>query len=240
MKKGIYTVLYTIIYAFILSTCWAQEEDKEDRTRFSDMPNCYRRLSTSEKDKKSGLLLPKYDDVASDRDKGITIEDWEKVYLSPKSFQLLDENGDDLITREELEKDKFMGDVQIHYQTKDLIKKYCKTDFPDYNERAKLLKQKGYQDVEKTASYVVNKKISFDKEEIPTAMLSEYPGSSEVATKTYIQLKHGFAMNKKVDVGTYALLLMQDQKQEDSLSMHILTAVILLLSGIITFLFSKS
>jgi len=217
---------------------------QEDTTVFSIHPYCFQRYSTSQKDKTEGLFLPQYSDIASNPESGITWSDWQKSDLSRERFLRLDTNSDEIITKEELDQDPFMGQSQLHRQDIEWIAKSCKKEFPDYKDRLQVLKNqypklKGenldtrFDEVQ----YALNNNI-YPKEALPLHLLSE-SGSEEIATKIYIQAKQGQAIRKSVDLGSFALLCMQDQKQEESFLLHIFGIATLGLVVFVTFISCK-
>ena len=223
-------LILTGCFISLAITCFAQ--DLEDKTRFSIYPDSFRRYSTSAKDRAEGNLMPQYEDLASNPQTGITPEDWQKNYLSKKRFQKLDTDGDGLIQPEELDQDRFMGKADLTQQTASLIAQTCKKIFPDYRQRMRTLSRRPYVNFDAT-EYVLNKSI-YPIKKLPISLLSS--DASHVATKIFIQVKDGRLIKKKVDLGNYALLLMQNQEYNNSFTIYILALIIIVLIAVVTLL----
>lgn len=223
--------IWFVIFILILGVAQAQ-----DQTRFSTYPYSHRRYITSEKDKDSKVLLPQYDELASKGGDGITLEDWQKYLLPKERFDELDIDGDGKISREELDKDKYMGKTELHTQNKNLIRKMCKDKYPDYSRKISELKNLGYRDIDRSQEYILNKNIYVPEEtkNIPYEICSET--SNEVATKVYINVKDGKLTKKHVDLGTYALLLIQDHEEQSSVTAYIFGVILIALVMAVTIL----
>jgi len=245
MKKNDFFLMLAISMVsllFLETFAWGQIE--EDKTLFTIHPDSFQRYSTSGKDKAEGFFLPQYNEIAGNPEKGITWEDWQKQALSKERFISLDGDSDNIISKEELNQDPFMGQATIHQQDIELIAKACKKEFPDYKERLRVLKTQypklkaenldnRFEDVQ----YAINLDV-YTKENLPLDLFSE-SGSEEMATKTYIQLKQGQAIKKNVDLGSLAFLSMKDQKEEESLFLHIFGLAAIGLIAVVTFVSCK-
>ncbi len=189
----------------------------DDKTEFSSTQDNICRYSTSQKDLDSELFLPQYNDLASNPNLGITLSDWNKSFLSIDRFFHLDINGDEIVSRDEINQDSAMGEVIRYEQNLADVSKY-KDLFPDYNQQLKKLPLT--QKPEEKIAYFLAKKSKEEK----------------IPTKTYIQLKQGQQINKKVDLGTYSYLQLKNIQEEQSLNLQIYGLAILLITAIVSFL----
>ncbi len=245
MKNNTFFLILSIsLIGLLFLESFAWGDTQEDKTLFTIHPYSFQRSSTSSKDKAEGVFLPQYNDIASNPERGITWEDWQKHDLSKERFISLDSNSDDFISKEELDQDLFMGQAPVHQQDMDLIARACKKEFPDYKERLRVLKNQyprlksdGLDNRFEDVQYAINKDV-YTKDALPLSLFSE-TGSEEIATKTYIQLKQGNAIRKNVDLGSMAYLAMQDQKEEENLFLHIFGLVTLGLVAFITIVSCK-
>lgn len=245
MKKNSFFLMIAIFmvgFLFLEPFAWGQTD--EDKTIFTIHPDSAQRYATSSKDKGDSFFLPQYSEIAGNPEKGITWEDWQKHALSKERFIKLDSDSNDILSKEELDQDPFMGQSQLHQQDMEAIAKACKKEFPDYKERLRILKNQypklkaenldnRFDDVQ----YALNKDV-YTKENLPLSLLSE-SGSEEIATKTYIQVKQGQTIKKRVDLASLAYLSMKDQKEEESLLLHIFSLATVTLVAMVTFVSCK-
>lgn len=209
-----------IVLFLFVAFCWTQED--EEKNRYSKTTNSVRRHHTITQDKNAGIFLPLYNEIAQDRDKGITWDDWRKQLLSEDRFIELDTNGDELISREELAHDPLQGETQVVEQGDELIKQVCKKEIPDYAGKLQNLKKNGFRNIGKSVEYVVDKPITTTPVEI-----CQYPGCNELATKLFIHAQHGQELSKKVCVGHHTLLFLKEQEQRSSLEPYIFMLIVL-------------
>lgn len=242
IKNSLLWAVFVLVIFSSLPLGYAQSEET-DRTIFSIHPQSFQRASTSSKDKAEGYFLPQYQELASQPEVGITRSDWKKYPLSLERFVKLDENEDDIISQEELNKDPFMGESKTYKQDSSLIAKVCREDFPDYKERLRRI-QNQYPRLRSEGSsdgrfddfeYALNETL-YPKEKLPLELFSQ-SGSQEIASKVYLQAKNGQIIRKKVDLGSLAWLLLKEDEEERSwtlpifgLAVFALVAVVMLLT----------
>lgn len=231
MKNSHRSFLWIMVLILILGIVQAQE-----KTRFSTYPKSSRRFSTLEEEKDKNIYLPQYDDLVGKEEDGITLENWQKFLLPKEKFDALDTNSDGKISRKELDQDDFMGSTEIHVQDSNLIRKICKEKYPDYKRRINELRKLGYKDINKKQEYILNKNIYVPKSTkmIPYEIRSET--SNEVATKTYINVKDGKLIKKRVDLGSYVLLQIQDHDEQSSFTAYIFGIILIALIMAVTIL----
>ncbi len=196
----------------------------EDRTIFTITPENFCRYATSTKDQE--LFLPKYEDIAKDpatqKLRDVTLQVWQSNLLSAELFLLLDKDKSDIISKEELDEDRFMGDVQLQQQTLDGLGK----EYPDYQQRLQRLARNPYKKPETVKEFYVPK--------------TEVSEASLIPTKTYITLHHGHVMEKQVDLLSYTSYLLQEQRAAESKTLHIGFFAFIIMTGIITFILLNS
>lgn len=210
-------ILGVVTLCLVFPWAWAQEEEK---TLYSNSPNSFRRLATASQDKKEGVFLPTYSELASDPEKGVTLEDWQKYFLSEARFYALGANpNDNTLSRQALAGDNLQGETQLLEQGSTLIEQCCK-DIPNYRVKLRQLK-KSYPELDQPVKYIVDKQAKLTGREFCT-----YPGCGEVRTKTYIQARHGRAFTKHVCLGHYALFLLQDYDRDSSVTPYIVGVIL--------------
>jgi hypothetical protein len=220
MNKNQQKFMIGVVLFIFMAFCCSQEE--EEKNRYSKTPNSLRRYSTTSQEKNAGSFLPVYNDIAQDRDKGITLEDWSKYLLSEDRFIAMDSNGDELISREELAVDPLQGEAQLIEQGEDVIKQACKKEVPDYTNKLQNFKKIGYRNIGKSAEYVIDKNAPASDVET-----CQYSGCSEIATKLFIQARHGKDLSGKVCAGHHALLFIKEQQKQSSLNPYIFALIVL-------------
>lgn len=140
----------------------------------------------------------------------VTLKDWQKYFLTQERFIELDQKPPYyILSLEEINADSLQGQAVVNDQGKEILEKYLKNSFANYEEKLTQLQNKGYTDILSTQCIVSESGKELNKRE-----RCEVDGNIPWA-KIYVEARAGRQIDKKVNLGYYNLLLLQDQHQEE-------------------------
>jgi len=191
------------------------------QVRFTDEPGNFCRYGTSE----SEPFPLQYNAIASNPNKGITLEDWEKHGLPLIRFIMLDQpvddptgksgykwQGDWILTAEELDEDNFMGSTKVVSLTP-------KSPANRKPGRRPSTKPK----IDEPVDVVVSNRPS-----APNVDVDSY------LCKTYLTLLQNILMVEKVSLTKYVELNNEEEQYKNSLLLPLGGLVLLVIAGAVT------
>lgn len=170
------------------------------------------------------IFPPTYDELRSS-DKGVSLSDWTFHMLPRTTFDSLNteksKEGEEYLTEEELNADPLMGAAERKTQNRDsVIAALRENKVDNYQERLKRLDRLGY-DIKDESFYV------------------DPNDPRPVGTKTYVGVKNGEVVVKKVPLDEYVLMLIKDEDEENPTALYVLGLILIVVTGISTFVISK-